>query len=266
MVPDWLLKDESYVPRPGRDIFLDKSIRSMLGVLTRIRSSGEQPRQRIRPTASVKLASTMLLVLLVSLSRGILFLSVAGALLLGVLSVHRGERILAVLRVSLPAAAITSLVLLPSALWGYPWSLLIITMKVFISVSAVLLFAVTTDWGSISRALASLRIPALFILVLDFTIRYVELLGELTLRMLHALVLRSVGKNRNGLSSLSGVAGTLFMKSRQMAEEAYAAMECRCFSGSYRIGRAPRFGLADAIPIVIDCLLLLAFAFMGFSR
>ena len=50
------------------------------------------------------------------------------------------------------------------------------------------------------------------------------MLGEFTLEMLYALKLRSVGKNRNKYGSLGGIAGTLFVKSREMSEEMSGAM------------------------------------------
>ena len=52
--------------------------------------------------------------------------------------------------------------------------------------------------------------------------------------MLYAVQLKSIGRNREKATSLSGIVGTLFLRSRAMAEEMYAAMICRCFTGSYR--------------------------------
>ena len=81
--------------------------------------------------------------------------------------------------------------------------------------------------------------------------------------MLYALKLRSVGRNRDKTGSLSGIAGTLFLKSRVMAEDTYAAMECRCFTGTYRTGRLPALRLTDALVLAADVAFICAFAFLG---
>ena len=48
------------------------------------------------------------------------------------------------------------------------------------------------------------------------------------------------------MRSLAGLAGTLFLKSKEAAETQYQAMECRCFSGTYRITHRFGFGRRDA--------------------
>jgi cobalt/nickel transport system permease protein len=130
-------------------------------------------------------------------------------------------------------------------------------------VAAVGLFSATTDWGAITGALKIFLLPDLFILVLDATIRYIDLLGGLSLSMLHALKLRSVGRNRMKTASLSGIAGSLFLRSRAMAEEMHAAMECRCFTGRYRIGRAARVSPSDIWPLAADAAILFVFIASG---
>ncbi len=271
--PQWLLERNPYYPTRDRDRFLDRSIVSFLRLLsmTRRRDTGRQDRSGFNP--GLMLVSTLFFVILLSLSMNRFFMLFAAALLLSILAAARGELILRVLKVSVPAAALTSLVMLPSALWGNASGAVMITVKVFLSVTAVKLFSETAGWGRISRVLASLRAPALFVLVLDLTFRYVALLGGLSLSMLHALKLRSVGKNADKTASLSGIAGVLFLKSRLMAEEAYAAMECRCFTGHFArggvkprprggvkpLGGAPALRLLDAVPLAADVALALAY-------
>ena len=263
MTPEWLLRNEEYSPPIDRDAFIDKSIRSFLRLLSRIRMQGGRADGKVRINPGVRLGSTLLLVLLLSLSHSFFFVASAGALLLALVSLYPGELILRVLKTSLPVTAFTFFVLLPSAIGGNAPSLIMITTKVFVTVAAGKLLVVTADWESILGALRVFFVPQLLILVLDITIKYLVLLGELSLHMLYALKLRSVGRNGSKAASLSGIAGTLFLRSREMAEEMYAAMECRCFTGSYVIGRAAQLSLADLIPVIFDALLLLVFFAAG---
>jgi cobalt/nickel transport system permease protein len=259
VIPDWLQETREYPARPDRNAFIEKSILSMLGLLSRMRPPRTTAGKRGRINARVGLASAVLLILLLSLARDVLFVAYAGALLLAILSVQRGEVILRILTTSLPLAMLTALVMLPSALWGNPASLTMIPLKVFLSVVALRLLVENEPWESILDALRVFFLPRLFILVLDITTRYLVLLGEHSLAMLWALRLRSVGHNSRKAASLAGIVGALFLKSRQMAEETYAAMECRCFTGRYPGGRARRTSVTDLAALGLDALTVVLF-------
>ncbi len=64
-------------------------------------------------------------------------------------------------------------------------------------------------------------------------------------------------------AALSGVAGILFLKSRGMAEDLYAAMECRGFAGTYRTGRPAGIRPRDAAVLAADALLVASFVALG---
>jgi cobalt/nickel transport system permease protein len=245
-VPPWLLVDEEYSPRSDKDAFIDRSILSFLGILSRARTRGGKEEGRAPIDAFFKLIAAFLLILLVSLTRSVIFLAIAGTALLVALACQRGERVASILKTSLAVVLFTALILLPSALGGGVLAAAVIVVKVFISVSSVKLVSVGTEWASISGALRRFRIPDLFILVFDIALKYIALLGDFALSMLYALRLRSVGRNAGKRASLSGIAGTLFLKSKEMAEEMYAAMECRGFSGEYKSSEPLRFGVREA--------------------
>jgi len=265
-LPDWLGKTEAYAPRDDADHFIDRSILSFLDVLARIRNragDGEADRAPAIHPAS-RLAAGILLILSISLSRSLAYLAIVATYELVVLSLLSPTRIARVLKTSSFAALFAFAVFLPSALWGNWAGTLALSAKVLLSVAAASLLSVTTGWTSISLGLSSLRVPELFILVLDLTIKYISLLGELGLDMLYALKLRSVGRNGDKTASLSGVAGTIFLRSKEAAEELYAAMECRGFSGSYGGARGGRPSSRDwAFLFLNACILSLPFIFKG---
>jgi cobalt/nickel transport system permease protein len=225
--------------------------------------------ERVDP--GLKLASTFLLVLLTSLSRGALFVELASAIELGLLCFLPGRAIAGILRKAGAAGLFAAAIMLPAMLSGGPGHAPILVAKILLAVLAVSSFSATTGWPSVSRALASLRCPELFILTLDLAIKYIVLLGGLVLDMLRALELRSVGRNDRKGDSLAAIAGTTYLKSREAARAQYEAMECRCFSGAYRVTRpslaerrsgrclAPNAALAAAD-------LAFALAFFAFGR
>ena len=172
-------------------------------------------------------------VLLVSVARSPSFVAVAGAAFLVVLAFQPAGRIARTLSGAAPAAGFTVIILLPYALSAGPARPAFLVLKVLLSTGAVALVASTTEWASLSGAVRRLRVPALFVMILDVTLRFVALLGEVALEMLQAVRLRSVGHNRHKSASLGGVAGSLYLRSRELAEELHAAMVCRGFTGDY---------------------------------
>ncbi|HNX60785.1 MAG TPA: energy-coupling factor transporter transmembrane component T, partial [Spirochaetota bacterium] len=166
------------------------------------------------------------------------------------------------------AAAVFSFAVLLSSVFfnGYNgWNLCIfISVKVFMSVMSVKILSATTRWDSITRALRIAPVPDIFILVLDISLRYIVMLGELTLDMFIALKLRSIGRNRAKNRALGGVAGSIFLFSRAMAEDMYAAMTCRGFTGTYRIRRGIRPRPVDFAFIAANGLMV--WFFLSFGR
>lgn len=260
-MPGWLVKNENYIPQADKDTFINKSILSLLGILSRIRAQSGYRADQFHVSAVWKVAFTIVMIVLLSLSRSLSFVIIINVYLLFILSMMKGNEILQILRVSLAVALFTFIILLPSAFHSY-YSITMITPKVFATVMAVSILSRSTQWNAITGALKTFFIPDLFILVLDIAIKYIMLLGEFSLNLLYSLRLRSVGKNDNKYASLSGVAGTLFIKSKEMAEDMYAAMECRGFTGEYRTGRKLVFSFGDLIYILINALIIFTFFYL----
>jgi len=224
-IPSWMLQSENYSPPVGKDSFIDKSILALLALLSKIRAGDTPAQKKFSVSAVIKLPLTLIFALAVSLARGTAFLSVAGTLLLISLALLPALKLRRVLAVGIVAAAFSAVVMLPAFFFGAGSFLL--PVKVFMTVCAVNILAQTTRQTKLLAALKIFRMPDIFIFVLDITVKYILLLGEFTLEMLYALRLRAVGRGKNKTAKLSGVAGTMFLKSREMAEEMHAAMQCR---------------------------------------
>jgi cobalt/nickel transport system permease protein len=141
---------------------------------------------------------------------------------------------------------------------------MLIVFKVLETVTLVSITSCTTRWNDITSALKIFFIPDIFIMVMDMTMKYIIIFGEFSINMLYSLRLRSVGKNNKKHTSLSGIIGTMFLKSKEMAEEMYGAMECRGFIGEYKINKKFRFRFNDALCIFITVLFI--FGYFYFDR
>jgi cobalt/nickel transport system permease protein len=266
-VPSWLVGHEPYEPPKDRGRFLEKSLLSVMGAMVSLRERPSQGRlgELVRP--ELKLASAFLLILLASLSRSAFFLEAVAAFELLWLSLLPGKLIARILRKVVVAALFALAIFLPAILIGRGADMPALVAKILLAVLAAALLSATTSWPSMASALAAFRVPDVFVMTLDMTVKYITLLGGLVLDMLFALKLRSVGRDERKTDSLAAIAGTVFLKSKEAAEEEYGAMECRCFSGTYRShARRKGFSWRDWAFAAANVALLGSFAFFGMGH
>jgi cobalt/nickel transport system permease protein len=262
-MPEWLLKDDNYVPQSDKDTFITKSILSILGVLSRIRTQSGYKEDKFKINTTLKVAFTFMLILLISITKNFIFTIIINVYLLAILSMMSGEDIIKILKVSFITTAFTFIILIPAVFCGNGFSSIMITSKVFATITAVNLLSYSTRWNSLTSSLKRFFIPDIFIFILDITIKYIVMLGEISLNLLYSLKLRSVGKNKNKYISLSGIAGTMFIKSKEMSEDMYSAMECRGYTGEYHIANNRiKFAFADFLYIAINIGIIFIFLYM----
>ncbi|MEA4894042.1 MAG: energy-coupling factor transporter transmembrane component T [Oscillospiraceae bacterium] len=263
-MPEWLLQSENYAPISDKDTFVNKSILSFLSLLSRVRAQSGYEEDRLFVSPVFKLVFTLLYIVLLSVSQSSAFIYMMIVYIALVLCALPGKDIIKVLRGSIVAAVFTLIIMLPALFAGNMYSFTMIPVKVFATITAVNIMSYSTRWDRLIGALKRFHCPDLFIFVFDITIKYIVMLGEFSLEMLYALKLRSVGKNKRKYASLGGIGGTLFIKSKEMSEEMYSAMECRGFTGEYKIRDRFRIRPADCIYILINAGIV--YTFIYFQR
>lgn len=260
-VKEWLLNKDDYEPIKDKERFLDKSIVGIVTILSNIKrenSSSEGFIYKINPL--VKLASMILLIVFLSLSRNMFFVYFMLAYSLVYLCLLDANAIKKILAVSLIVPIFTLIMLLPSMFFmGNNESSIMLILKVFITVVLVNTLSYTTKWNDITKALKIFFVPDIFILVFDITIKYIYVLGDFSLKMLYALKLKSVGKNNEKRNSLSRIIGNLFLKSKTMGEEMYSAMECRGFTGEYVLYSKFKFTVTDTMYLFVTIFMVVIF-------
>lgn len=258
-MPEWLLRKDDYIPPKDKDAFINRSILSILGVVSRFMKQTEYKKNKVEINALVKLSSTFVFIILISLSKSFTFVLIINIFILVLINFLSIDEIKYILKISLVVGIFTFIILLPSIFLGYGNNSLKITLKVLASVISVNILACTTRWNDLTSVLKVVHVPDMFIFVLDITIKYILILGEFSLNMLYSLKLRSLGKSNNKGTSLSGVIGTMFIKSKEMADEMYGAMECRGFTGEYIIYNRLKLKLLDYICIMLNLIFILIY-------
>lgn len=232
MIPDWLKEQEEYNAPQDRDGFLTRSILSLMSMLASFRAKTISYGSNY--PAPLKLIVCLAMILITSLARNMLIVYTILAVLLAHICFLKEELLVRTISASLAAALLSAVILIPAIFLGSPQSMLTVSIKVFVSVGLIGILSSTTEWNKLTAGLAAFHIPDVFIFTLDITLKYIVILGNISMDMLNALRLRSIGRNKTKAQSMSGILGVTFLKSRQMSEEMFQAMQCRGFEGEYR--------------------------------
>ena len=244
VLPSWMCESEAYEPNIDKDGFITKSAQAILGVLAKLKWNAGKDR-RFSASPSLKLCYTFLFILLTACSKNYLFslIMVAGTIL--VLASYPASAMKQILSGTIGAVLFSIFILLPAVFMGNPQILLTIGTKVFLSVTLIGMLSAGTAWNKLTASLRAFHIPDIFIFTLDITLKYIAVLGEICMEILTSLRLRSIGQNKKKAKAFSGILGISFLKSREMADEMYAAMCCRGFVGEYKTGRKYAFRKQD---------------------
>lgn len=244
VLPSWMCESEAYEPNIDKDGFITKSAQAILGVLAKLKWNAGKDR-RFSASPSLKLCYTFLFILLTACSKNYLFslIMVVGTIL--ALASYPASAMKQILSGTIGAVLFSIFILLPAVFMGNPQILLTIGTKVFLSVTLIGMLSAGTAWNKLTASLRAFHIPDIFIFTLDITLKYIAVLGEICMEILTSLRLRSIGQNKKKAKAFSGILGISFLKSREMADEMYAAMCCRGFVGEYKTGRKYAFRKQD---------------------
>ena len=124
--------------------------------------------------------------------------------------------------------------------------------KAFLCVLALSLLGAVTAPHDLLGALRSLRVPGLLVTVLSLTIRYLFLLQEEAVRMMHARDARGMPRTLRRRARVAGaMIGSLFLRSWERAERVGQAMTARGFTGALPVLSNNRWRLADALVLAL---------------
>ena len=234
MIPEWMKKIEEYVPPADGGAFYYRTLKSLGGIMSRLRlESGREGRFSL--PAGVRLLLMIALIILVSVTQNDLVIMAVGAVALVRLALMPAEDISAVVKAVLVAVIMAVVIFAPAVIMDPVrlWNSIRVVAKILISVTLVGIFNRTTQWNHLTTALRKARIPGTVIFIIDITFRYIVLLGNLMQDLLTAVSLRSIGRNDKKYNSIGGVMGVTFLRGTEMNKEMYEAMQCRGFTDDY---------------------------------
>lgn len=120
----------------------------------------------------------------------------------------------------------------------------VLSLRVLTAVLAVNLLTATTPFPDLMRALRGLRVPDVFVQVIEFTVRYIFVLADEVRRMRLARKSRcfKAGRSffdRSTIRTLGQLVGVLFIRSWDRGERIYCAMLSRGYSAGAGAKKRP---------------------------
>ena len=144
-------------------------------------------------------------------------------------------------------------------------SFFVILFRVYLCVMAVALLVAVTPFAEITSSMRRLKIPYLFVAMLEMTYRYIGALFEEAYSMYVAYSLRSAGGRGVSIKDMGSFLGQLLLRSFDRADRVYNAMKCRGYA--LRVlphgGRKP--GRGDLLFCVIVCSMCFVFRVIDVS-
>lgn len=142
----------------------------------------------------------------------------------------------------------------------------LLVLRVGASVSLAVLLTLTTRWPVLLKALGALRIPGMFLAVLEMTYRYVFLLLQVSGEMFTARRSRMVGRStaREQRRFLTSAIGRLWGRTHATSEEVHDAMLSRGYTGVPRT--LTRFRLCPGDGVWVVLVVVLSVLLIGGDR
>jgi cobalt/nickel transport system permease protein len=142
----------------------------------------------------------------------------------------------------------------------------LLILRVGASVSLAILLTLTTRWTTLLKALSVLRIPSVFLTVLEMSYRYIFLLLQTSGDMFMARRSRLVGRasSREERRFVASAMGNLWGKTAALSEEVHGAMLSRGYAGSPK--SLVRFEMKRSDRVWIALVIIIAVLFVGGDR
>ena len=137
-------------------------------------------------------------------------------------------------------------------------SMITLMLKGVFCVTASYVLVATTPFDRICAALRRLHIPGFIVTLLLLTYRYISVMMEEVSIMLDAYSLRAPRHKGVEFSAWGSFLGQLLLRSMDKAEELYASMKLRGFSGDFIYAKLGKCRLADYAFALVSVAALLA--------
>ncbi|MGB9678865.1 MAG: cobalt ECF transporter T component CbiQ [Thermoanaerobacteraceae bacterium] len=269
------------------DNFLEKTLLSIQDLFGSMLYSDEISSrkgilQQLEPRT--KVISILLLIIIINFSSSLIFMTLLLLYTLFLAFLSKIPYKQYIFRVSAVSILFSGLILIPSLFNiirnGHPLiyitdnfyitkegaiSAITFMMRSFISLSLVYLLTLSTKWADLIKVLSLLKLPRIFAVTIDMSLRYVFLLLEIASNTFMARKSRNLGKisNSDGRKFVSSSIANIFIRSQNLNDEVYSAMLSRGYNGEYRTINNFKISFFDYIWVFVNILIIISLFYIN---
>ncbi|NTU89245.1 MAG: hypothetical protein HGA54_04965 [Actinobacteria bacterium] len=142
------------------------------------------------------------------------------------------------------------------------WPLMVDMISVaWLSVLCMMTLVSISSSSEIYAAMGRLHVPSVFVMLISFIERYLELFRDQIVTMQRAIVARAPRMSRRHMVGVyGGLAGNLIVRASEKGERVFAAMEARGYTGTMPTLVPPKFGASEILLLGTTLLAISAMA------
>ena len=217
-------------------MFLGKNLNTLSKLLDKIRFTRNEASEKNSPY--IRLLEFMILTIVISLSKNLIFLWITSLFFLSKLALFKGSTIISVVKRLFILCLLSFVFILPGVIFANNVN------------PSLFLFRV--------KALRQLGMPMLFVQTMDICYKYIYVLGNVTVSIIEAVKLRCIGMKEDK-RLVGAIIGQLYLSTDRYTRELYEAMVLRGYNLNNLRKKRLSFNRYDLLSVLRTVVLLIVF-------
>ena len=208
-------------------MFLGKNLNTLSKMLDKIRFTRNEASEKNSPY--IRLLEFMILTIVISLSKNLIFLWITSLFFLSKLALFKGSTIISVIKRLFILCLLSFVFILPGVIFANNVNPSLFLFRVGVNLLNLSIFSASTPFPSLVKALRQLGMPMLFVQTMDICYKYIYVLGNVTVSIIEAVKLRCIGMKEDK-RLVGAIIGQLYLSTDRYTRELYEAMVLRGYN------------------------------------
>lgn len=237
-------------------MFLGKNLNTLSKLLDKIRFTRNEASEKNSPY--IRLLEFMILTIVISLSKNLIFLWITSLFFLSKLALFKGSTIISVVKRLFILCLLSFVFILPGVIFANNVNPSLFLFRVGVNLLNLSIFSASTPFPSFVKALRQLGMPMLFVQTMDICYKYIYVLGNVTVSIIEAVKLRCIGMKEDK-RLVGAIIGQLYLSTDRYTRELYEAMVLRGYNLNNLRKKRLSFNRYDLLSVLRTVVLLMIF-------
>lgn len=237
-------------------MFLGKNLNTLSKLLDKIRFTRNEASEKNSPY--IRLLEFMILTIVISLSKNLIFLWITSLFFLSKLALFKGSTIISVVKRLFILCLLSFVFILPGVIFANNVNPSLFLFRVGVNLLNLSIFSAATPFPSLVKALRQLGMPMLFVQTMDICYKYIYVLGNVTVSIIEAVKLRCIGMKEDK-RLVGAIIGQLYLSTDRYTRELYEAMVLRGYNLNNLRKKRLSFNRYDLLSVLRTVVLLIVF-------